>query len=391
MKTVHFLIQTPLSERDYRRFGVDRIRARGLDVAFWDLSELLNPGNRAHAEMEKHPYPGVHKVATLDALEARCRDSVRDTALIVDITGARPELIGVYKLLRSLGVPLALFRANALPTNTRRGSRLVSAARDLGRAVKIHILRLLRPGCSPAYILAGGLKSVGPLPFPTENAQVVRAHSLDYDIYLDVKERLESASKARRKAVFLDEYYPLHPDFGVRGAFANPYADYRDYYRELRAFFEAVEAKFGLAVDVAAHPRARYEDLPDLFGGRKVIKGRTEELVAGSELVLAHASTSINYAVLFEKPVLFLLPEKVAGHFFEHWIRRIAGELGKTPWRLEDVAALDPGRELAIDRARYRAYREDYIKTAASPEKHFWDIVVDALEGRQATLGPKTL
>lgn len=391
MKKVCFLLQTPLTERDYRRFGVERIRSRGFEVVFWDMTRLLNPDYLVNFKIKTHGYNGVVEISTQDALAATCRNAALNTALVVDVTGARREILPAYKLLNNLGVPVALFRANAIPVNTRHDSRLISAAKGMLRPLKNRLKRLLHTGSSPRFILAGGLQSIGELPFAAGKAKVIRAHALDYDIYLDHKLQAPH-SKAEGYIVFLDEYFPLHPDHFVKGEIKNPYTDFREYYLEINEMFRTIEEKFALDVVIAAHPRAQYESLPDLFSGRRVVRGETIGLVAYADSVLAHSSISLNFAVLFYKPVVFLLPEKVLGGHYEYHIRRVAGELGRTPYRLAELRTLDPEKERVLDRACYERYREDYIKTKGSPKKHFWDIVLDEVSaadgGRPRNMGP---
>ena len=40
---VIFLIQTPLSKRDYERFGIDIFIKSGFDVIVWDFTRLMYP------------------------------------------------------------------------------------------------------------------------------------------------------------------------------------------------------------------------------------------------------------------------------------------------------------------------------------------------------------
>ena len=55
-----------------------------------------------------------------------------------------------------------------------------------------------------------------------------------------------------------------------------------------------------------AHPRSNYEKHPELFKKYKIIKGKTIDLVKNSKLVLMHCSTSVNYAVIYKKPIIIL-------------------------------------------------------------------------------------
>ena len=99
--------------------------------------------------------------------------------------------------------------------------------------------------------------------------------------------------------VFLDVFYPLHPDYIMYdGKEKNPYP----YWNVMNHLFHAIETKFGKEVIIAAHPKSDYRQ--DTFCGRKIIKNETCELVKGCDGVILHNSASINYAILANKPLL---------------------------------------------------------------------------------------
>lgn len=198
-------------------------------------------------------------------------------------------------------------------------------------------------------------------------------HALDYDLYLAARDRRVE----RRVAVFLDEFVPFHPDYGYMGVAPPDSADH--YYSVLRTLFDQVERSRGVQVVIAAHPRSNYEERTDYFGGRLTERGRTVELVRDADLVLAHTSTAINFAVLFEKPVIFVTTRGLRESYEGPIIEETASLLGKRVYDLDEEPAVDWDRELAADRARYESFRHRYIKTRGSAEKPFWEIVADAL------------
>ena len=76
------------------------------------------------------------------------------------------------------------------------------------------------------------------------------------------------------------------------------------YFSSLNVYFARLEAVLGIRVVIAAHPKANYQ--ATRFDGRTIIAGRTPELVRDADLVISHHSTSISYAVLAEKPIVFV-------------------------------------------------------------------------------------
>jgi hypothetical protein len=131
---------------------------------------------------------------------------------------------------------------------------------------------------------------------------------------------------------------------------------------------------------IAAHPRSEYERHPDYFGGRAVIRGRTAELVRTSGFVVAHASTALNYAVMFERPVVFITTDQIdASPGLGRYISDLAARFGSPHVNLDRP----PGTwqtPQSIDRQAYTRYRAAYIKREGTPERPCWQIVADELE-----------
>ncbi|TAL09724.1 MAG: hypothetical protein EPO02_09505 [Nitrospirae bacterium] len=196
-------------------------------------------------------------------------------------------------------------------------------------------------------------------------------------MYLNERDRPVSADA--KLGVFLDEYLPFHPDYDRLGLTAFSSAD--AYYPALRRFFDFLEHEHVVRIVIAAHPHSRYEDHPDYFGGRLVVKGQTLELVRKAGFVIAHSSTALNFAVLFRKPVVFVTTDSLQqNQRVARSIRVMASWLGKTPINVDAPLGVDWERELTVDEKAYARYREAYIKKAGSPDKPAWQIVADHLK-----------
>lgn len=130
-------------------------------------------------------------------------------------------------------------------------------------------------------------------------------------------------------AIFLDEFIPFHSDYLYQKQMAPVTAE--RYYPLLNNFFDRVEKALDVEVIIAAHPKSWYDKLPDYFNGRRVVKGDTCQLVRGCKAVIAHSSTSVNFAVLYYKPVILITCADLDKDWFGDNIRAMAKELGKKP------------------------------------------------------------
>lgn len=242
---------------------------------------------------------------------------------------------------------------------------------DARRALNALLMRLppalvgVRP---PAFVVAAGEGAVRRRPPVTAATEVVWAHSLDYDLFLS----LPPAAGAARGAVFLDEDVPYHSDYVHLGI--PPYSTAERYYPAMSRLFDRVEAGLGAPVTVAAHPRAVYDARPQAYGPRPIVAGRTAELVRDSALVIAHASTSINLAVLYRKPVLLVTTEDLDASPEGALIAAFGTALGRPVWNLDRDA---PPLEASVDEEAYARYEACFIKKAGSPRRLFWDIAAD--------------
>jgi hypothetical protein len=213
------------------------------------------------------------------------------------------------------------------------------------------------------------------MPLINNETEVVWIHTLDYDIYLDNKESVQDETKM---AVFLDEYFPFHPDFIHSGT--NTPVTPEEYYPLLCKFFDYVEEDLGLKVVIAAHPRSHYDKFPDFFQGRKVIQGKTIELVKDSKLVILHCSTSMNFSVLYKKPMIFITMDGLEKSIYGGYISKFASYLRKTSINISKNSGIDLEREFFVYKEGYAKYKHDFIKMEGTEEKPFWEVVAKKIK-----------
>ncbi len=373
-----FLIQTPLTARDYARFGVERLTRRGFKVSILDLTDILNPRyNRAHAG-GAIPYSHYTVVYSRDGLTDFFMDRNFSRSLMMDLTGRRDLQILLGPHYRRCDINLATLCVNSQPSLRSWKSPVLFPAELAGKVIRGTVKGVLEFGRAPyvpQWVIAGASADVKN--FPKTPIRVIWAHCLDYDLYLEYQSQKNDRMIPHDYAVLLDEYFPFHPDYRLKGVPANPFPDPMEYYHEINQMLSQFEKKTGLGVVIAAHPRSEYDDKPDFFQGRRVVKGQTIELVAHARCVLAHTSTSMNFAVLFEKPIAFLLCGRMKKHFYGRLITEMARQFNTSPVDLQSIDRWDVERTLSVDLKSHRTYREMYIKRDGTPGKFFWDIFAD--------------
>lgn len=363
MKSV-CLSYTPLTEGLLKLLPIEPAAEAGLESEYWDLSELYGHASRA-GQIER---PFVRRFQSWAALEEALAGP-ESAALF--ITAALPEEPRFFRLRRLLGrsrARLACVVSGVLPAPPALGTR--SWREDAAR--------LLRPGKLRHAVLKraqAGLKRLG-VPRGWDvvfaagaaareqagGARVVPINHHDYDDWLAWKDRDERLVPGRY-AVYLDQFAAGHPDFKFLGL--EKLIDPEVYYRLLNGFFTAVESQLGLEVVVAAHPKADYPVNP--FAGRKIFRSKTRPLARHCELALATHSTSISYAVIGRKPLLFFTTQDIKRLYrplrLDVFPALFASVLGRPCVTLDALPAELPMPE--VDERLYSAYERRYL---ASPE-----------------------
>ena len=67
-----------------------------------------------------------------------------------------------------------------------------------------------------------------------------------------------------------------------------------------------MQRKTNMNIVVAVHPRSNYKEIENQFNNFDIISGSTISLVQKANFVFGHMSTSMNFAVLYNKPIIFL-------------------------------------------------------------------------------------
>lgn len=399
IKKIIFVSYCPFDLRDYQRFGIETIKQNGFEVESWDLSYVYNSNkikSPASTVFDKHSIFFHQKdiIRQINALQNDC--------FIISMLPYSLQTFPIYRVIARKKIKHAVVIANTMPLydyNAQRDYLIVKIVKKIANFNMIKLTRKinqLKPhkiigslfskinwrimGLSPAsLILASGEKSLWCLNYPVDTkSEVLWIHQFDYDLYL--RERNNDHKGDNNIAVFLDEYVPFHRDYAYMDI--PPFCEAEQYYPFLRKFFDLVESQLKIKIVIAAHPRSTYELHGDVFGGRPIIKDETASLVHKAKFVIAHASTSINYAILFRKPIIFTVTKCLSQSLEGKWISTLAYLLGKNVINLSDELKVNLEKELTFNETVYRKFINDYIKREGSPEKPFWQIFADYINSK---------
>lgn len=372
-------------KRDYDRFGIETVKGNGFAVEIWDLTPALHPDIYARLGTQESIGFDGYRIFHTKREVTEAISLLQEGSFIISLVFYDFNSYPIFRAISRKGIKYAMFVANVIPFVSNDVTLSVLWRRFRGitpekilNAIFFRLPFVYLGVRSAVLLLAGGKISTSRyVRYPVNShTKVVWGHTLDYDIYL--KERENSSIAKKSFGVFLDENICFHRDYLYDKL--TPYATPDKYYEPLRKFFETLKAEYGFDVIIAAHPRSKYEELPDYFGDRPVIKGKTVELVKRSSFVIAHSTTSISYAVLFRKPIIFVTTDELKANSQGKVIEKTAAQLNKQPINVNDNFDVDWARELFIDEKVYDSYRESYIKRSISEDKPFWQIFSDNIK-----------
>lgn len=396
VKKILFLVESPFCQRDYDRFGIELLLGNGFDVEVWDLTDILHHKFSEHyTPPDPINWPDCKVFNDKKIAYKKIKNLTSDT-FIINLIGYSPSSCNIYRSISKSQAHYAVYMAGAVPPyKESAGKRIINSlfnrlrgiiSKKAASKVFNYILHIIRQvffrlpyawiGIKPAAIILAGGEDCLVYHYPVnKNTEILWAHTLDYDLYLKEKD-IPAAEQAT--AVFLDEYYPFHSYYQYVGIKPPTTAD--RYYPALNKFFGILEQQLGLKVIIAAHPRSQYENHPDYLEGRQWFRGKTIQLIKESKLVLAHSSTSVNFANLFHKPVIFLTTADLDNSFTGPYIRAMADWFGHKPVFMDTELNIDWTREMTVDDNLYQRYRHAYIKSKNSEDLPFWQIVANRLK-----------
>ncbi|MBF0504257.1 MAG: hypothetical protein HQL14_04045 [Candidatus Omnitrophica bacterium] len=379
MTKIVFLLSSVFSQKDKERFGVEILQQNGFEVEVWDFTPFLNPWRWGISEpFDKSQFEAYRVLLTkkeaLGALSGLTKD-----CLIICVVDYSYETFFLYRKISDLRLPYCLIAYNFPTFDMKSGrsnifKRLANLSFEKLRVHLFYKIPFQWLGVKPAKIvlMLGGGDTLTRCTID-RTTEIIRSHYFDYDLYLqEIQKPLETDDHT---AVFLDNYIPFHPDW------CGPsHVEPEEYYSILCKFFDLLENKYGVRVVIAAHPRSAYEDLPDYFNGRLVIKGKTAELVRRSKFAIVHYSASVSFAALFNKPIIFVTTEKLHQTQDAKIIDFMAGLFNKSVINLNGDLQVDTDREFTVDDTAYKKYIDAYIKPKGTSDLPIWQVFANNLK-----------
>ncbi len=334
-----------LTDKMTRDCYIDYLIEKGVTVEYWDVVSLLR---EEHSERGATNPPYLRILRTFDDLERAVLQPGNLNACYMMLIGYMGRFARVFRLLSKHNCRMVTFVWGLLPRYpVYRWGRMAAwfsspylyavEFADRLKAVALRKLGLVKPF---EIVFAAGDVS---MTADYYGARVVPINYFDYDEYVRTRASSNSRLVAEPFAVFLDSNLPYHQDLVFCGY---PQIDPAAYYESLNRFFGLIEQGLGVAIVIAAHPKADYPDT--LFKGRKIFRLATAELIRDAEFAISHTSTAMSYAVLYEKPLMFVHTDEMAAKYKMKFMREMRCYADYLDAPLYNIDSVRETREIAL-------------------------------------------
>ena len=131
------------------------------------------------------------------------------------------------------------------------------------------------------------------------------------------------------------------------------------YYEEIRLMLGKISKQKNLPIIICAHPKHNIEDARKKFQ-YPISELETIREVAKADLVIAHSSMSINFAILLKKPIL--LYKSIAHIYSDYHNNLLEAFQRELDLKVFDKNSLDMNfTQINIDDKKYQSYIQNYI------------------------------
>lgn len=305
MKKIIFIDHENFTIRRRELFVVDELIAAGFEVEYWEVSKLLV--DMAICDTVSAEY--LHKISSIKEFELRVKNQdIRNTFFVVEFiyNWRSRRLIKVLEQNNCTRVKIELY-STIFPPMRQKPSMVKQLISTPILKLPKKVLGFFQRNLFKLYCRKNNLTLNYSYYLTSDSNYLGKVDALvNHPDWMKIKEAEAMPQSeyipSTPYLVFIDQYYPLHPDFKWLDVGSLGSAEL--YQRELNRFFDLIGRDLGYEVIVAAHPKADYSE--GTFEGRRIMKYRTPELIKYSSGVMMHTSLAASYALYFEKPIMLI-------------------------------------------------------------------------------------
>ena len=318
------ITQSKFTLRDYERFGVKFLAANGFEISVFDFSPMLRETAYVNSLQpgELVDFPRLFRIFEISQFEACLVQQGLINGYALCFMELLRREIPVFRSLSKFRIKYCHFIIGVLPGIQPSLRRIVSRINYL---FKVHVIYRGEIEAADAVFCAGK-KARQQLGFKKGSETLIMdVGSFDYNTFLNRLPELQredegEASFVYPDIVFVDQFFPHHPDFGGK-----PIIEATKYYSLLNRYLEELSRQLRLTIGIAAHPRSDYRENPFAF---PLYRNETIQMIYPAKAVVGHFSTAFGYAMLLNKPIVQLSFKEMSGTVTYKTIEKLSLEIG---------------------------------------------------------------
>ena len=217
-------------------------------------------------------------------------------------------------------------------------------------------------------------------------SKFINANSFDYSMFLKQNREVNNKNSNEGNIVFIDSGAPLFKTDSFMLGNKMPITK-ELWYPALVNFFNIIEKITGNKVVIAAHPKHKYsEEDGQYFGSRQIVHDNTMEMISKASFVITLNSTAISYAVMCNKPVLFLLSNEILedGNDLLNMVETYANILGSSTINIDKFDE-ELTINLSVNSEKYLLFKKNYLSSRLD-KKTNGEIIIDIMSTRKNVL-----
>ena len=367
-----------LTDRIARDWYINYLIENGISVQFWDIIPLVREEHMDFGMID----PGyLIKIHNYKELEEKLLIHQNSDTLYVMLISYSARFSKIFRLLSKYNCRMLFISQGAMPVIVKPRSwkvinhinnpiRLLRIIVDNVKAKAFRKLKLVKPFDAIFYV--GAVMKHN----DQYTKKMIPINLCDYDLF---RKSIPDGNRLvdKRYAVFLDINAAYHADFAICGL---PMLDPDNYFRSLNQFFKLLETDKNIKVVIASHPTSNYNNVT--FHGREVFRLNTAKLVKDAEFVITHHSTSLSYAVLNLKSVVFCYTNEMLFVYKETIVRQIRAQAEYLDSKTYNVDDIQDGKQVImkdINEQCYKNYKYDFLTSPQSEYSRSEKIFLDAI------------
>lgn len=379
-KRIYLIVKNPFQESDITRFNTDLL-SEYFDLSILDCSEWLLPDSlktrtQIHLDL-------VNLIRIKSASEFKAALGGKG-GYALDFVGLFSfNAIRLFNILKKNGTQIVVVDSGPFPSPGPTKStqsfvqkiRVIVKNKLFQRFIYARLLRFyqfISEDMTPEIALVSGKSWMNNTRF-NKAKTIIPAHSFDYETYLKINAL--SSNEVKPYAVYLDENIGFHED-NKEMNLSSPVSG-MNFLMQMETLFLHIEKQTGLEIKIAAYPSTDIIIYKQVFKNRDIIYHQTAALIKEAKLVFAHASTAISFAVLWRKPVLFIVNSQLKASWYYADIQSARELLNAMEINIDLSEQISDGVDSwqDLDRQAYENYQNRYIKSEDSLDEFLWTIL----------------